>query len=187
MIVPFCMTADEVGARGGAPASDLRLRPGPRTGSARRPGAGRCSSDEDVRHPVGLDVRGTDDLADALERAPRAEPCRALRRPQARPRCQRPRERAARPRCRRDATCARRSSSRTRRSTSSSTSRVGRAGRHRRGAHRGRGLPQPERPAADEPGGAGRHHVDARSGARRSAMARPTSDATSRPIPGTRR
>ena len=29
MIIPFCMTEDEVGARGGAPASDLRLRPGP--------------------------------------------------------------------------------------------------------------------------------------------------------------
>ena len=65
MIIPFCMTQDEVGI-----AEALQL---PIYGCD--PALGRLGSkigsrqvfvDEGVRHPVGLDVRGTDDLAGAL-------------------------------------------------------------------------------------------------------------------------
>ena len=65
MIIPFCMTADEV-----ALAERLQLPIygcdpalnwlGSKTGSR------RVFADEDVRHPVGLDVGGSHDLPDAL-------------------------------------------------------------------------------------------------------------------------
>ena len=58
------------------------------------------------------------------------------------------------------AICEPRSSSRTRRSTWSSTSRCSTSRADRRGADRGRAVQEPERPAAHEPLGAGRHHVD---------------------------
>jgi PGM1 C-terminal domain len=65
MIVPFCMTQDEVGV---AEALQLPIygcdpalgRLGSKTGSR------QVFAEEDVQHPVGLDVRGTDDLPDAL-------------------------------------------------------------------------------------------------------------------------
>ncbi len=66
MIVPFCMTQDEA-----ALAEALQLpiygcdpalnRLGSKTGSR------RIFEEENVRHPVGLDIRGTDDLPGALE------------------------------------------------------------------------------------------------------------------------
>jgi hypothetical protein len=64
MIIPFCMTADEVGL-----AEALQL---PIYGSdpalnwlGSKTGSRRLFVDEDVRHPVGLDVRGVDDLSGA--------------------------------------------------------------------------------------------------------------------------
>jgi PGM1 C-terminal domain len=76
MIVPFCMTAYEVGL-----AEALQL---PIYGSdpelnwlGSKTGSRRVFLDEDVQHPVGLDVRGVDDLAPALlevrERSPSAQ------------------------------------------------------------------------------------------------------------------
>ncbi len=66
LILPFCMTADEVGL-----AEQLQLPIygcdpalgwlGSKTGSR------RVFVDEDVQHPVGLDVRATDDLAGAVD------------------------------------------------------------------------------------------------------------------------
>ena len=66
MILPFCMTADEVGLAEslGIPiyGSDPELNwLGSKTGSR------RVFAEEDVPHPAGLDVGGTDDLADALQ------------------------------------------------------------------------------------------------------------------------
>ena len=75
MILPFCMTADEVALAEalGIPiyGSDPDLNwLGSKTGSR------RVFADEDVPHPLGLDVRGTDDLPGALQelraRSPRA-------------------------------------------------------------------------------------------------------------------
>ena len=65
MIIPFCMTADEVGLAealqlpiyGSDPALNVL---GSKTGSR------RLFADEGVRHPIGLDVRGADDLPEAL-------------------------------------------------------------------------------------------------------------------------
>ena len=66
MIVPFCMTKDEVG---GAEALQLPIYGcDPELGwLGSKTGSRRVFVEEDVRHPIGLDVRGTDDLADALE------------------------------------------------------------------------------------------------------------------------
>ena len=66
MIIPFCMTDDEVGV---AEALQLPIygcdpalnRLGSKTGSR------KVFVEEGVQHPVGLDVRGTDDLSDALD------------------------------------------------------------------------------------------------------------------------
>lgn len=75
MILPFCMTPDEVALAEslGIPiyGSDPSLNwLGSKTGSR------RVFLEEDVRHPVGLDVRGVDDVIPALEeiraRSPRA-------------------------------------------------------------------------------------------------------------------
>jgi len=64
-VLPFCMTADEV-----ALAEELGL---PIYGSdpalnwlGSKQGSRRVFAEEDVPHPVGLDVRGSDDLAEAL-------------------------------------------------------------------------------------------------------------------------
>jgi hypothetical protein len=66
VIVPFCMTADEV-----ALAEQLQLPIygcDPKLGWLGSKTGSRCVfADEDVRHPIGLDVRGTDDLSGALE------------------------------------------------------------------------------------------------------------------------
>jgi hypothetical protein len=66
IIVPFCMAADEV-----ALAEQLQL---PIYGSdpalnwlGSKTGSRRVFAEEDVRHPVGLDVRSADDLPGALE------------------------------------------------------------------------------------------------------------------------
>jgi hypothetical protein len=66
MIVPFCMTKDEVGLAEALQLPIYGCDPalnwlGSKTGSR------KLFVEEDVRHPVGLDVRGTDDLAGALE------------------------------------------------------------------------------------------------------------------------
>ena len=65
MIIPFCMTSDEVGL-----AEALQL---PIYGSdpelnwlGSKTGSRSVFAAEAVQHPVGLDVRGTDDLVDAL-------------------------------------------------------------------------------------------------------------------------
>src|SRR6187455_795036 len=65
MIIPFCMTSDEV-----ALAEALQL---PIYGSdpalnwlGSKTGSRSVFTDEGVQHPAGLDVRGTDELADAL-------------------------------------------------------------------------------------------------------------------------
>ena len=65
MIIPFCMTSDEVGL-----AEALQL---PIYGSdpalnwlGSKTGSRSVFSDEGEQHPAGLDVRGTDDLAGAL-------------------------------------------------------------------------------------------------------------------------
>jgi len=65
VIVPFCMTADEVGLAEALQLPIYGCDPalgwlGSKTGSR------QVFMDEDVRHPLGLDVRGSDDLADAL-------------------------------------------------------------------------------------------------------------------------
>src|SRR6187200_1103906 len=65
MIIPFCMTADEVGLAealqlpiyGADPALNVL---GSKTGSR------SLFADEGVQHPIGLDVRGRGDLAEAL-------------------------------------------------------------------------------------------------------------------------
>jgi hypothetical protein len=66
VIVPFCMTADEV-----ALAEQLQLPIygcDPKLGwLGSKTGSRSVFADEDVRHPIGLDVRGTDDLSGALE------------------------------------------------------------------------------------------------------------------------
>src|SRR5687768_12015877 len=64
-VLPFCMTADEVGVAEAFQLPIYGCDPalgwlGSKTGSR------RLFQDEGVRHPVGLDVRGSDDLADAL-------------------------------------------------------------------------------------------------------------------------
>ena len=65
MIIPFCMTSDEVGL-----AEALQL---PIYGSdpelnwlGSKTGSRSVFTDEGVQHPAGLDVRSSDDLADAL-------------------------------------------------------------------------------------------------------------------------
>jgi pheganomycin biosynthesis PGM1-like protein/ATP-grasp domain-containing protein len=65
MIIPFCMTTDEVGLAEALQlpiyGSDPALNSlGSKTGSR------RLFADEGVQHPIGLDVRGRDDLAEAL-------------------------------------------------------------------------------------------------------------------------
>ena len=75
LILPFCMTDDEVSLAEAWQLPIYGCDPalgwlGSKTGSR------RVFLDEEVRHPVGLDVRGMDDLAGALEevraRSPRA-------------------------------------------------------------------------------------------------------------------
>ena len=66
MIVPFCMTDDEVGVAEALQLPIYGCDPalnwlGSKTGSR------RVFVEEDVQHPIGLDVRGTDDLAAAIE------------------------------------------------------------------------------------------------------------------------
>ena len=66
MVVPFCMTADEVGLAEALQLPIYGCDPalgwlGSKTGSR------QVFLDEGVRHPVGLVVRDADDLADALE------------------------------------------------------------------------------------------------------------------------
>jgi hypothetical protein len=65
LIIPFCMTADEV-----VLAEELQLPIygcDPNLGwLGSKTGSRRVFLDEDVRHPVGLDVRGSDDVSDAL-------------------------------------------------------------------------------------------------------------------------
>jgi hypothetical protein len=65
MIIPFCMTADEVGLAEALQLPIYGCDPGLNwLGS--KTGSRRVFVEEDVQHPVGLDVRGVDDLADAL-------------------------------------------------------------------------------------------------------------------------
>ena len=66
MLIPFCMTQDEVGLAEALQLPIYGCDPalnwlGSKTGSR------QVFRDEDVQHPIGLDVRGTDDLAGALE------------------------------------------------------------------------------------------------------------------------
>jgi len=66
VIVPFCMSADEVALAEALQLPIYGCDPelgwlGSKTGSR------RVFADENVRHPVGLDVRATDDLAAALD------------------------------------------------------------------------------------------------------------------------
>jgi PGM1 C-terminal domain len=66
MIIPFCMSSDEVGLAEALQLPIYGCDPalgwlGSKTGSR------QVFADEDVRHPVGLDVRGSDDLAPALD------------------------------------------------------------------------------------------------------------------------
>ncbi|HET8969240.1 MAG TPA: peptide ligase PGM1-related protein [Gaiellaceae bacterium] len=66
MIIPFCMTDDEVGVAEALQLPIYGCDPalnwlGSKTGSR------RVFVEEGVQHPIGLDVRGTDDLAAALE------------------------------------------------------------------------------------------------------------------------
>ena len=121
-------------SRRGTAAPDLRMRPRPRVAGVedREPAGVRRGG----RPAPGRARRAIDGGSRARAgRAASPPPARPGGRPQARPRRQRSRERVARPR-RALATCARRSSSRTRRSTSSSTSRrsTSRAGSWRSGS-----------------------------------------------------
>ncbi len=73
MIIPFCMTADEVGVAEALQLPIYGCDPalgwlGSKTGSR------RVFGDEDVQHPAGLDVRGSDDLSSALEELRRLRP-----------------------------------------------------------------------------------------------------------------
>ena len=66
MIVPFCMTQDEVGVAEALQLPIYGCDPalgwlGSKTGSR------RVFAEEGVQHPIGLDVRGADDVAAALE------------------------------------------------------------------------------------------------------------------------
>jgi len=66
MIIPFCMTDDEVGVAEALQLPIYGCDPalnwlGSKTGSR------KVFVEEGVQHPVGLDVRGTDDLSDALD------------------------------------------------------------------------------------------------------------------------
>ena len=66
MIIPFCMTAEEVGLAEALQLPIYGCDPalgwlGSKTGSR------RVFVEEDVQHPVGLDVRSTDDLTPALD------------------------------------------------------------------------------------------------------------------------
>jgi len=66
MIIPFCMTDDEVGVAEALQLPIYGCDPalnwlGSKTGSR------RVFVEEGVQHPVGLDVRGTDDLAGAFD------------------------------------------------------------------------------------------------------------------------
>jgi hypothetical protein len=65
MIIPFCMTEDEVGLAESLQLPIYGCDPslnwlGSKTGSR------RVFAEEEVQHPIGLDVRGTDDLLEAL-------------------------------------------------------------------------------------------------------------------------
>ena len=74
------------------------------------------------------------------------------------------------PRALATARCAARSSSRTsKRASTSTSSALDEQGGIVEERIEGDGLPQPERPASDQPGGPGRHPLDARPGARRAA------------------
>jgi hypothetical protein len=73
MIIPFCMTADEVGVAEALQLPIYGCDPalgwlGSKTGSR------QVFGDEDVQHPAGLDVRGRDDLSSALEELRRSRP-----------------------------------------------------------------------------------------------------------------
>ena len=66
MIIPFCMTEDEVGVAEALQLPIYGCDPalnwlGSKTGSR------KVFVEEDVPHPIGFDIRGTDDLAGALE------------------------------------------------------------------------------------------------------------------------
>jgi hypothetical protein len=66
VIIPFCMTGEEVGLAEALQLPIYGCDPalgwlGSKTGSR------QVFADEDVQHPVGLDVRSTDDLASALD------------------------------------------------------------------------------------------------------------------------
>jgi hypothetical protein len=66
MIVPFCMTADEVGLAEALQLPIYGCDPAlGRLGS--KIGSRQVFADEGVRHPIGLDVRGSDDLPGALD------------------------------------------------------------------------------------------------------------------------
>ncbi len=65
MIIPFCMTADEVGVAEALQLPIYGCDPalgwlGSKTGSR------QVFTDEDVRHPVGLEIAGSDELTDAI-------------------------------------------------------------------------------------------------------------------------
>jgi hypothetical protein len=73
MIIPFCMTQDEVGLAEALQLPIYGCDPqlnwlGSKTGSR------RVFEEEGVQHPVGLDIRGADDLAAALEELRRRSP-----------------------------------------------------------------------------------------------------------------
>jgi len=167
-ILPFCMTEHEVelAVRLGLPiygCDPALLWLGTKKGSR------KVFEEEGVPHPAGLEVDGEADVPGALREIKSRSPgaCGAvlkldkgvsglgnalvdLEAAQADlRRWNRARRHGARPR--------------------RVPRRARRRGRNRRGAHRGRGLPEPQRATSDEPCGAGGHHVDPRPGPRRAA------------------
>ena len=167
-------------SRRGAAAPDLRMRPGPRLAGVEdgEPAGVRRGG----RPTPGRARRAVDGRSRARAgRAAGAQPARPRGGPQARSRRQRPRERVARPRrgvtrpARGDR--ARGRGDRRRAVPRALLDEQGGIVEERIG---GRGLPEPERPAAHEPCGAGRHHVDARPGTRR----RERPDVLRLPLPG---
>ena len=168
IILPFCITEDEVelAVRLGLPiyGSDPALGwLGTKTGSR------RVFEEEGVPHPVGLEIGGEDDVLPALHEL-RGRSLRARRAILKLDdgvsglgnaivdlhAAERDLRGALRARGRRDRPGRVPRGARPRR-------------RHRRGADRGRGVPQPERAAPHQPGRPGGRHVDARPGARRHA------------------
>ena len=155
-----------------------RARRPPRDPALRRRPEARVARDED-RQPAGLRRRGRAACARLRRRPTNATSCgrcRELRSRdgdrQARPRRQRPRQRARR-RPARALGEGKLGPALTLEDTEAGVARLPggarRPGRDRRGADRGRGLPQPERAAADQPVGPGRHPLHPRPGARRPA------------------